>query len=432
MGRPTSRVSRVVMTGPLAPFAEVFGRELRRRGYTPRTVVGQLRQVGRLSRWLEGGGLTAGELNAARVEEFLVFQREGGRSRSQWSRPGLLCLLEVLDAEGVLIPGGAAVPVSPIEVLLASFEGYLLAERGLAAGTARGYVRHARRFIGGLPEDRDLAGLTTADVTAAVLAQSATVAVSTAQSFVAGLRSFLRFCFVEGLVAIDLSKAALGVTGRRRSLLPRGINRADADALLDSCDRRSALGRRDYAILVTLLRLGLRRGEVAGLTLDDVDWRAGELVVYGKGARQDRLPLPGEVGEAIASYLRRGRPISDRREVFLRARAPFDPIAAGTVSSTVRRACRRAGVEQVGAHRLRHTVACEMVAAGVPLVEIGQVLRHHSLQSTAVYARVDVGNVSSCGCWPRHGREVTGDGRAERTSSGLPAVAAGTGVQAGT
>ena len=160
--------------------------------------------------------------------------------------------------------------------------------------------------------------------------------------------------------------------------------------MLGSCDRRHELGRRDYAVIITLLRLGLRRGEVAGLRLDDIDWRAGELVVRGKGARQDRLPLPADVGEAIASYLRRGRPQSSRREVFLRAKAPYDPIASGTVASTVRRACRRAGIAEFGSHRLRHTAACDMIQAQVPLVRIGQVLRHQSLQSTAIYARVDV------------------------------------------
>jgi integrase/recombinase XerD len=143
-------------------------------------------------------------------------------------------------------------------------------------------------------------------------------------------------------------------------------------------------------VLVILLRLGLRRSEVAGLCLDDIDWRQGEMVVRGKGGREDRLPMPADVGEAIAAYLRRGRRQGDRREVFLRARAPYGPMASGTVSSTVRRACRRAGIAEVGSHRLRHTVACEMVAAGVPLVEIAQVLRHHSLQTTAVYARVDL------------------------------------------
>jgi integrase len=212
------------------------------------------------------------------------------------------------------------------------------------------------------------------------------VSVSATQNFVAGLRAFLRFCFIEGVVGMDLSQAALPATGRRRSSLPLGITKDQAAALLGSCDRRTAIGRRDHALILTLLRLGLRRSEVASIRLEDIDWRAGELVVRGKGARRDRLPLPADVGQAIASYLRRGRPDSDRREVFLQARAPFEPIAAGTVASTVRRACRRAGVAEVGSHRLRHTVACEMVAAQVPLVQIGQVLRHRSLQSTAIYA----------------------------------------------
>jgi integrase len=212
------------------------------------------------------------------------------------------------------------------------------------------------------------------------------------------------FCFVEGLLGVDLSQAALVVRGRRASFLPRGISRADARALLDCCDRRRALGRRDYALLLVLLRLGLRRGEVAALTLEDIDWRAGELVVHGKGGREDRLPLPADVGAAIAGYLRRGRPASARRELFLQARAPYAPIAAGTVASTVRRACRRAGIPEVGSHRLRHTMACEMVGAGVPLVRIGQVLRHRSLQSTAIYARVDIDRLRQLAApWPGGG-----------------------------
>jgi integrase/recombinase XerD len=390
MARPASRISRVLMTGPLAPFAEAYRRELTSRGYTQLSAVCHLRQVGRLSLWLEASRVSVSELNAKRVEEFLAWQRADGRNRSQVSRPGLLCLLDVLSGMGVL---AASVPVpipSPTEVLLASFEQYLLAERGLAVGTVRNYVDRTRRFLEGLPSGAELEHLSAKEVTEAVLRESAAVSVSATQNFVAGLRAFLRFCFLEGRTETDLSQAALPVTGRRRSSLPRGITKADARALLQGCDRRSAVGRRDYAVLIILLRLGLRAGEVARLRLDDIDWREGEIVVRGKGSRQDRLPLPVEVGEAIAVYLRRGRPASNRREVFLRARAPFEPIAPGTVSSTVRRVCRRAGVVEVGAHRLRHTVACEMVAAGVPLIQVAQVLRHHSLQTTAVYGRVDV------------------------------------------
>jgi integrase/recombinase XerD len=225
---------------------------------------------------------------------------------------------------------------------------------------------------------------------AAVLGRAAAGhSVSTTRSFVSGLRAFLRYCFVEGLAPADLSPAALYASGRGASPLPQAITPSVAAALLRSCDRRRALGRRDYALILLLLRLGLRCGEVARLRLDDIDWRRGELLVRGKAARVERLPLPVDVGEAIAVYLGRGRPASERRELFLRANAPFSPIAAKTVSSSVRRACRRAGVTEIGAHRLRHSAACAMVAAGVPLVAIAQVLRHRSLQTTAIYARVD-------------------------------------------
>jgi integrase len=375
------------MTGPLAPFADQYRERLDERRYTRLSAVNLERQVAQLSRWLEAVGLGVEQLSEVRIEAFVSFQRASGQEGSL-SRPGLLCLLELLRELGVVAAAVLPTP-SPTEVLMDSFGRYLLSERGLSAGTVRGYVAHATRFVAGLAPG-GLRHVTPAGVTTAVLRQSAAVSVSATQNFVAGLRAFLRFCFIEGLTEVNLSQAALPVTGRRRSSLPRGISTGEAAALLACCDRRTAIGRRDYALLITLLRLGLRRGEVAGIRLEDIDWRAGELVVVGKGARRDRLPLPADVGEAIAGYLTRGRPATDRREVFLRARAPFEPIAAGTVASTVRRACRRAGLPEVGSHRLRHTVACEMAAAQVPLVQIAQVLRHRSLQSTAIYARVDL------------------------------------------
>ena len=244
------------------------------------------------------------------------------------------------------------------ELLLSSFERYLLVERGLAAGTVAGYLAHAGRFLAGLPAG-GLPEISAAEVSQAVLRVSASVAAATTQNFISGLRAFLGFLFLEGLVGVDLSQAALAVQ-RRRSPLPRGLAGSEIQAILNSCDRRSALGRRDYAIVILLVRLGLRRAEVAALRLDDIDWRAGELVVRGKRSRSDRLPLPPDVGRAIAAYLQQGRPSSPRREVFLTGRAPLGPVAPGTVASTVRRACRRAGIPEVGSHRLRHTAACDM------------------------------------------------------------------------
>ena len=268
----------------------------------------------------------------------------------------------MLDGLGVLAGEPPALASSPVDLLLASFERYLVSERGLAKGTIVGYARHARWFLDGLGRD-GVAGLSAGDVTGAVLRKASSgVSVSAAQNFVSGLRAFLRFCFLEGLVAVDLSQAALVVRGRRASLLPRGISPADARALLGSCDRRRALGRRDYALIILLLRLGLRRGEVARLTLDDLDWRAGELVVRGKGGREDRLPLPVDVGQAIASYLRRGRPVSDRRRrscvLGLRMRR-------SRPGRSPRRFVARAGVlgiPEVGSHRLRQGPYCSPCA----------------------------------------------------------------------
>ena len=389
MDGPKTKVSRVVVPGPLAPFVSTFESKLRNAGYTPLSAVNQKRLIAHLSRWLEAEGLDVDDLTDARIGVFLQSRRARGCTWST-TREALMPLLELLRELGALPPPEPPVADSPVDVLLARFRRFLLEERGLAATTADAYVYRARRFVVGCASSGQLDHLSTADVTRAVLMESVSLSVGAAQFFVAALRSFLRFCRMEGLVVADLSGAALAVTGRRRSSLPQGISSSDARALLSSCDRRTAVGRRDYAVILTLLRLGLRGSEVADLGLDDVEWRVAEVVVLGKGHRYSRLPLPTDVGEAIAEYLQRGRPKTTSRRVFVSAQAPLVAIGRGGVASIVRRACVRAGLPEVGTHRLRHTVACEMVKSGVPLAEIGQVLRHRSLSSTAIYARVDL------------------------------------------
>jgi site-specific recombinase XerD len=384
VGTPKSKVAEVVVRGPLAPFCAVYLLRLAELGYTPLTMVNEMRQVAHLSRWMTAVELEAADLTAERVVEFLEARRAAGH---QTSLRGLMLLLAAMDDAGVLderlLP--AAGPAD--DALLAKFRQHLLAERGLAECTTEAYLARARRFLAGCP---DLGSVTSADVTAAVQREALRVSIGSTQYFVAGLRAFLRFCFVEGIIGADLSAAALAVTGRRRSSLPKGIAQGDAARMLKSCDRRRSDGQRDYAILLVLLRLGLRAGEVARLTLEDIDWRSGEVVVHGKGRRVDRLPLPGDVGEALVAYLRRGRPCTARRELFLRTIAPIGPLGRGGISSVVRRACRRAGVAEIGAHRLRHTVACQMIASGVALSNIALVLRQRAASSTSLYARVDV------------------------------------------
>jgi integrase/recombinase XerD len=389
MHKPRTRVSRVLVTGPLAPFATRFEARLSQAGYTPLSAVNQMRLLAHLSRWLEANSLEVSELTRERIEEF--FESRRARGCTWFVTPRALGpLFELLSEREALPRSEPVLAVSLGDEVLARFHRYLLNERGLASSTADAYVYRAHRFVTGCVRGGQLDAVTAGDVTRAILAESASLSVGSAQFFAAALRSFLRFCSMEGLVAADLSAAALAVTGRRRSSLPRGISSRDAQALLRSCDRQEAVGRRDYAVIVVLLRLGLRASEVAALSLDDLDWRAAEVVVHGKGRHHSRLPLTANVGEAITKYLQRGRPTTTSREVFVSAQAPLGAIGRGGVASIVRRACVRAGVAEVGTHRLRHTIACEMVSKGVPLAEIGQVLRHRSLTSTAIYARVDL------------------------------------------
>lgn len=257
MGRSTSRVSRVEVVGPLAPFAAAFTSRLDELGYTPLTTVNVMRLMAHLSGWLDAAGMTAGDLTSRRVEQYFRERRAAGRTGLTSSR-SLVALLGLLGSLGVLPVDELAPPCSASGVLLASFHGYLLTERALAPCTAAAYVERARRFLAGCAAGAELAGLSAADVTHAVLRESTAGSVGSVQFFVVALRAFLRFGFLVGLVATDLSAAALTMTGRRRPGLPRGISQADATALLGSCDQRRPEGRRDYAVLIILLRLGLR------------------------------------------------------------------------------------------------------------------------------------------------------------------------------
>jgi site-specific recombinase XerD len=240
------------------------------------------------------------------------------------------------------------------------------------------------------PIGLDLADLTAGDITAFVAAHCPGQAHGSARLTVTALRSLLGFLHVEGILPRPLAASVPRVASWRLASLPRALTGAEVERLLASCDRRRATGRRDFAILTLLVRLGLRAGEVAGLSLDAIDWRAGELVVSGKGDRAERLPLPADVGEAIVGYLRHGRPASALgRTVFVRVKAPHRALSSTGASQIVADAARRADLGVVHAHRLRHTAATDMLRAGGSLTEIGQVLRHRRTLTTAIYAKVD-------------------------------------------
>ena len=383
------RVWIPVVSGPLAPYAVGFERWLRSRAYSPWTVANRLWQLDQLSRWLEREGLAAGELTLERLAEFASSRREAGLVTWACERSAALPF-EYLRGLGAAPLPAPAVAEGPLEELLAGYRRYLMVERGLSEKTVLNYAPSVCLFLAGRqgPDGLALDRLSAADVSSFLAAECPRRSMSGARDLASALRSLLRYLHVAGLIELPLVWAVPSVANLRDRSLPRGLAPAALRKLLAGCDRRRTVGRRDYAILLLLARLGLRAGEVAAIGLEDIDWRAGELLIHGKGGRQDVLPVPVDVGEAIVSYLRR-RPRCESRALFLRMTAPRGGLNRGTVGWIVREACTRAGLPRVSAHRLRHTAATEMLRRGGSLPEIAQVLRHHELKTTAQYAKVD-------------------------------------------
>jgi integrase/recombinase XerD len=381
--------SRVRVTGPLEPFAAGFIVELEGAGYRPAAAAVQVRVLAHLSRWMQEGDVAPGMLHEPELERF----RQEHLDRVASARgAGMAVVLGYLRGLGV-VPAQESRVLTVADELLEQYRAYLMVERGLTVGTARGYIDIVRPFV----ESRvsaagvvQLWDLSPADVLGFLLAETGRRSRKSAKLLVSALRSVLGFWHVQGLIGRPLAGAVPSVAGWKLAGLPQALEAGQVRALLDSCDRSTVAGMRDFAIVTLLVRLGMRRGEIAVLRLDDIDWRAGEIIVRGKGARVERLPLPADVGEAIAVYLRDARPPGfSGREVFVRIKAPRGPLTAGGVTQVVVSASKRADLGEVTAHRLRHTAATELLRQGAPLHEIGELLRHRSVLTTAIYAKVD-------------------------------------------
>jgi site-specific recombinase XerD len=348
-----------------------------------------------LSRWLEERG-EAGECLSRPVLAEFVAGRRGARVPTGRSMAGMRPLMEYLRGAGAAPPDEPEPPAGPVEEAIAKYASYLRSERGLAAITIERETHLIRPFLAGRVRD-GLAGLetlTAADVQSFVLDRARTAPPTAVQRTGTALRSLLRFLHLQGITAAPLSGAVPTAANWKLSGLPRHLTQEEAARILDSCDLATVTGRRDRAVLLLLARTGLRAGEAAGLRLDDIDWRAGEITVRGKGNRHERLPLPADVGEALAAWLRNGRPARARgREVFTGVRAPHRPLTRGAVTQIAARASLRCGLGTVFAHRLRHTAATGMLSAGASLDDIGQVLRHREISTTAIYAKVDYGRL---------------------------------------
>ncbi|WP_445183639.1 tyrosine-type recombinase/integrase [Pseudonocardia sp. Cha107L01] len=347
-------------------------------------------------------GLDVGRLDERRMAAFLNARRAHGQRRVGGPR-SMRPLLSYLREAGVV-----AEPAGPertaLSELLERYRRWMVQQRNLAPATVLRYENTARRFLreqamaGGSFDPSRLLG---ADVNAFLLRECTRVSAGSAKGRVAELRSVLRFLYLQGLTSLRLGAAVPPVGGWRLAGLPKVFSGVDIGLLLDNCDRGSELGARDFAIITLVARLGLRSIEVARLELDDIDWRSGELLVRGKARRQDRLPLPVEVGEALVAYLSRAHRAERPRRLFLTCRAPRTPIRADLVGDVVERACLRAGVAPVGPHRLRHALAGELLRRGAGLTAISQVLRHQDLATTALYAKVDLAALRTVALpWP--------------------------------
>ena len=273
--------------------------------------------------------------------------------------------------------------------LLEEFGVWLDRQRGLSPVSVRGYRKQAKVFLRAVGGADAIEGLHGGQVIGFVVGYCRDRNSWSAKAMVTAVRAFLRFTHATGRTRVPLAGAVPAVASWRGARLPLGLTSAQVEQLLAGCDRDTAVGRRDYALLSLLARLGLRGAEAAGLQLDQIDWRTGELVVTGKGERLERLPLSVPVGQALAAWLTSGRPPCLSRAVFVTMRRPYRPLTPEAVRAVMGRACDRAGLSRRGAHRLRHALATEMLRAGASLPEVGQVLRHRSQLSTSIYAKVD-------------------------------------------
>lgn len=378
----------VRLSGPLASHRDEIWADLIGRGYSPLSALNLLRLTAHLSRWLDLKRLSLAELVPDRIEAYLRYRRACGYVC--WRSPkGLEPILGSLRSRGVVPPAPPLPDDSPCAELLRGYRTYLVHERGIQPETAKGYLGVLRPLLDdlGLRDPAGAGRLSTKTVTRVLLRAVRGITVGYAKMKVTVLRSFLRYLHVRGLCP-DLSSAVPAVAGHVAAGLPRALPEQEIQRLRESCDRTTAVGRRDFAVLLLLSRLGLRSCEVAALELDDVMWRRGEFRVRGKGA-EGILPLPQDVGEALVDYLTCGRQASCSRRVFLQSHAPYLELGRKAVGAIVSAACVRAGLPPAGAHRLRHAAATAMLRKGASLTEVAGVLRHRSLQTTAIYAKVD-------------------------------------------
>ncbi|MBV1780737.1 site-specific integrase [Paeniglutamicibacter sp. ABSL32-1] len=390
------------MGGPLSTYIEGFREALNDRGYAESRIRQLTVLARRLDRWLQHKGLDVASLDDCELHVFLDALSAETSKRTP-TAASFTFLLEYLRTAGATPwPAASTEPANPEQAVIDGFGHYLIVERGLGARSIASYEKTAGSFVAWLDGSaKTLQSMDASDViTFAMDVYSAQKSLH-AKKELTGLRSFLRWAYLEDLTERSWADVVPSAAGHGTNL-PKGLTQKEVDALLATCDRGTVTGLRNYAMLVLMSRLGLRAGEVSALLLKDVDWRAGEILVRGKGSCQEKLPLPHDVGSVLVDYLRHGRPPGWGNAMFLKLYAPLKGITSGDVVNVVLVAAQRAGIPGACAHRLRHTAGTQLLRAGSSLAEVGQVLRHRSPASTALYAKVDDASLRGLALpWPQ-------------------------------
>lgn len=396
---------RDLRAGPFRDCIDLYTARLRKDGYSTVTARYSVRIVNCFIRWL-----TEHHFDRADIDEQLVVRFFDDEDRGCGLRdgdPAAIGRFVVVLREAAIIAPASPRSLGPTDQILERFRAYLDRRHGISSRSCEAYVRFTRPFLRDMSITRpgDLARLTPTDVLGYVERHARDASAATAVAMCSRLRSFLRYLQVEGFIANDLAACVPSVKKWRFTALPTYLSAAQLEQVLQHCDQNTASGRRDYAILLLLSGLGLRAQEVATLSLDDIDWRAGQFRIQGKGRQQATMPLPPDVGAAIAAYLQSGRPVSDRRQLFLRAHPPHSgfPPTSG-IRDIAARALRRAGISDIahrGSHIFRHSLATELLRSGAALTQISQVLRHKDLDTTRIYAKVDLASLRTLSLpWP--------------------------------
>jgi site-specific recombinase XerD len=389
--------------GPLHSYIPDFTDSLANRGYSKQCIAYKVHLVRAFDQWVRQRRIKMEGFTEKRIQGF-IRHRAKRYSKKRGDAATLRSLLKHLQEAKVV--SCVQPKMSALDQLQLRFAQHLTEQRGLRPKSVRQYLFHSRRFLVERFADGplSLSELNAQDIVRCILRQARIVSPHAARCMAKALRSLLRFLQQSGEIVIDLAARVPSVANWNLSGLPKYLLPQQVNLVLRKSNQDDPIVRRDRVILLLLARLGLRAAEIVDMRLDDIDWEAGELTVRGKGGRLDKLPLPRDVGRALAHYLKQLRPPCTCRKVFIRSAAPHEGLAdSAAVDIVVQRALRRAGISPPnrGAHLFRHSLATQMLRNGASMSEIAKVLRHQSESSTAIYAKVDLSALRSIAQpWP--------------------------------